>query len=90
MATFVEKLDAAARRNQSLLCVGLDPVPAQMPIDDTVAFCKAIFVKAGEGRSPAGSTTVSITPAPTSVTKGLAAFRTSRSAILRARRQFLA
>jgi orotidine-5'-phosphate decarboxylase len=43
MPTFVEKLDAAAQRNHSLLCVGLDPTPAQMPIDDTAAFCKAII-----------------------------------------------
>ena len=43
MPTFVEKLDAAAQRNRSLLCVGLDPAPAQMPIDDTAAFCKAII-----------------------------------------------
>jgi len=43
MPTFVEKLDAAAQRNHSLLCVGLDPTRAQMPIDDTAAFCKAII-----------------------------------------------
>ena len=30
-ATFFTKLDAAVERNQSLLCVGLDPTPAQLP-----------------------------------------------------------
>ncbi|MCE7984007.1 MAG: orotidine-5'-phosphate decarboxylase [Caldilinea sp. CFX5] len=29
--TFFTKLDAAVERNQSLLCVGLDPTPAQLP-----------------------------------------------------------
>ncbi len=29
--TFFDKLDAAVERNQSLLCVGLDPTPAQLP-----------------------------------------------------------
>jgi orotidine-5'-phosphate decarboxylase len=43
MPTFVEKLDSAAQRNHSLLCVGLDPTHAQMPIDDTAAFCISII-----------------------------------------------
>ncbi|MBM4438577.1 MAG: orotidine-5'-phosphate decarboxylase [Actinobacteria bacterium] len=43
MATFVEKLLAASERNNSLLCVGLDPDPAQMPIRDLVTFNKAII-----------------------------------------------
>ncbi|MEZ4864082.1 MAG: orotidine-5'-phosphate decarboxylase [Caldilineaceae bacterium] len=30
-ATFFTKLEAASIRNQSLLCVGLDPTPAQLP-----------------------------------------------------------
>ena len=30
-ATFFTKLDAAVEQNQSLLCVGLDPTPAQLP-----------------------------------------------------------
>ena len=29
--TFIEKLGAAERHNQSLLCVGLDPDPAKFP-----------------------------------------------------------
>ena len=29
--TFFDKLEAAVERNQSLLCVGLDPTPAQLP-----------------------------------------------------------
>ena len=31
--TFREKLRAASSRNDSLLCVGLDPQPALMPIE---------------------------------------------------------
>ncbi|GIV80207.1 MAG: orotate phosphoribosyltransferase [Litorilinea sp.] len=31
MSNFWEKLTAASEKNQSLLCVGLDPVPEQMP-----------------------------------------------------------
>ena len=42
MVSFLEKLEAAAQRNQSLLCVGLDPSPPQMPIDDIVTFNRAI------------------------------------------------
>lgn len=43
MPTFVEKLLAAAKTNQSLLCVGLDPDPTLMPIKDVAAFNKAII-----------------------------------------------
>ncbi len=40
---FIDKLKNAARRNASLLCVGLDPDPAQMPDGVSVAeFNKAI------------------------------------------------
>ena len=42
MATFREKLTAAATRNESLVCVGLDPDPALMPIDDVAEFNAAI------------------------------------------------
>ena len=28
---FMEKLDKAVKKNQSLLCIGLDPDPARMP-----------------------------------------------------------
>ena len=40
--TFVAKLKAAAERNNSLLCVGLDPDPALMPIADAGEFNEAI------------------------------------------------
>ena len=41
--TFREKLRAAAARNHSLLCVGLDPQPSQIPIADVTAFHRAII-----------------------------------------------
>ncbi len=41
--TFREKLRAASNRNDSLLCVGLDPQPAFMPIDDVERFCRTII-----------------------------------------------
>ena len=41
--TFREKLEAAQARNQSLLCVGLDPDPALMPVEDVAAFNMAII-----------------------------------------------
>jgi len=40
---FVEKLAAAATRNDSLLCVGLDPDPSQMAVPDVAAFNRAII-----------------------------------------------
>lgn len=46
---FHESLDAAVRRNQSWLCIGLDPEPARMPdrlprdADGVYAFCAAIM-----------------------------------------------
>jgi len=40
---FFEKLERAARKNGSLLCVGLDPDPALMPVDDVAAFNRAII-----------------------------------------------
>ena len=42
MATFVKRLLDACETNRSLLCVGLDPDPARMPIEDVVAFNSAI------------------------------------------------
>ena len=42
MTTFREKLTATARRNESLVCVGLDPDPALMPIEDVAEFNAAI------------------------------------------------
>src|SRR5579862_8726787 len=43
MPTFVDKLLAASKKNQSMLCVGLDPDPALMPISDFAAFNRAII-----------------------------------------------
>jgi orotidine-5'-phosphate decarboxylase len=43
VSTFHEKLTSAAKKNNSLLCVGLDPDPALMPIEDVLEFNKAII-----------------------------------------------
>lgn len=43
MSLFIERLDDAARRNQSLVCVGLDPWRPSMPIEDFSEFTKAII-----------------------------------------------
>jgi orotidine-5'-phosphate decarboxylase len=40
--TFLASLDDAVVRNNSLVCVGLDPDPTLMPVDDVVEFCKTI------------------------------------------------
>ena len=40
---FVDKLHRASEANQSLLCVGLDPDPRLMPIDDIFEFNRAII-----------------------------------------------
>ena len=46
---FIDKLNAAWKRNDSLLCVGLDPDTARFPAhlrdrpDGIVEFCKAII-----------------------------------------------
>jgi orotidine-5'-phosphate decarboxylase len=46
--SFVRAIDAAAQRNSSLLCVGLDPEPSRLPAvlrghaDATFEFCRAI------------------------------------------------
>jgi orotidine-5'-phosphate decarboxylase len=45
---FFDKLEQAARRNGSLLCVGLDPDPALMPVDDVAAFNRAIVEATSE------------------------------------------
>ena len=39
---FREKLNSAAQKNSSLLCVGLDPDPARVAIGDTASFLCAI------------------------------------------------
>ncbi len=41
--SFTEKLRAAVRDNDSLLCVGLDPDAALMPVKDVAAFNRAII-----------------------------------------------
>ncbi len=41
--SFRDKLRAAAARNDSLLCIGLDPQPARMPVDDVLTFCRSII-----------------------------------------------
>lgn len=43
MSLFIERLDDAARKNQSLLCVGLDPWLPAMPISDIAAFNRIII-----------------------------------------------
>lgn len=43
MTDFKRALQAACNANDSLLCVGLDPDPALMPVADTAAFCKAVI-----------------------------------------------
>ena len=43
MANFLDKLEKACRTNQSLLCVGLDPVPERMPVSDTYEFNRQII-----------------------------------------------
>ncbi len=40
---FVERLLSISRRNQSLVCIGLDPDPELMPIEDVFEFNKAII-----------------------------------------------
>ena len=42
MSAFLQKLDKACRANRSLLCVGLDPDPARMPVADAAEFNRAI------------------------------------------------
>ena len=42
MPTFRDRLSFVSEQNRSLLCVGLDPDPARMPIGDVVAFNSAI------------------------------------------------
>ena len=42
MSLFVERLLAASRANQSLVCIGLDPDPALMPVRDVFDFNRAV------------------------------------------------
>lgn len=41
--SFLAKLDAAVEQNRSLVCVGLDPDPALMPVEDPIEFCRTII-----------------------------------------------
>ena len=43
MTTFVERLKLACERQKSLLCVGLDPDSARMPVPDVLQFNRAII-----------------------------------------------
>ncbi len=43
MTTFVEKLRAAAQRNRSCLCVGLDPDPTRIAGGDVLAWARTII-----------------------------------------------
>ena len=42
MPAFLERLDAACETGQSLVCVGLDPEPSRLPVDDVLEFNRAI------------------------------------------------
>ncbi len=42
VSIFADKLRQAVTESDSLLCVGLDPDPEKMPIDDIFTFCKQI------------------------------------------------
>ena len=42
MPTFTERLRAASESTQSLLCVGLDPDPARLPVPDAAEFNRSI------------------------------------------------
>jgi orotidine-5'-phosphate decarboxylase len=42
MPNFIKRLQHACSTSQSLVCVGLDPDPAKMPIDDVLEFNRAI------------------------------------------------
>lgn len=41
--TFLSRLESACQVNQSLVCVGLDPDPARMPVSDVFEFNRAII-----------------------------------------------
>ncbi len=42
MTTFLERLDNAFETNRSLVCVGLDPEPSRLPVDNVLDFNRAI------------------------------------------------
>jgi len=41
--SFVSKLSAAAHKNKSLLCIGLDPDPSMMPVESVIEFNRSII-----------------------------------------------
>mgnify|MGYP005835664663 CR=1 FL=1 len=41
--SFVQRLDTVCKSRRSLVCVGLDPDPTQMPVSDVLGFNKAII-----------------------------------------------
>ena len=43
MGHFLEKLENISKKNKSLLCIGLDPNPAKVPVRDIFEFNKAII-----------------------------------------------
>ena len=43
MSTFLKKLEVACQSHGSLLCVGLDPDPERMPVEDVLRFNRAII-----------------------------------------------
>jgi orotidine-5'-phosphate decarboxylase len=43
MSAFVERIQRACESSGSLVCVGLDPDPARMPVPDVLAFNRAII-----------------------------------------------
>ena len=43
MPTYLEKFDLACEANRSLVCVGLDPEPSRLPVDDVLDFNRAII-----------------------------------------------
>ena len=43
MSEFLKRIERACGATQSLVCVGLDPDPAQMPVADTLQFNRAII-----------------------------------------------
>ncbi len=42
MPTYLEKFDRACESNRSLVCVGLDPERARLPVDDVLDFNRAV------------------------------------------------
>ena len=43
MPNYLERFDLACESNRSLVCVGLDPEPSRLPVDDVLDFNRAII-----------------------------------------------